>query len=164
MPPMTTESGTASPASPRVSPGEPLTYLHWHPDFASGNVRIDFQHRGLINAVNDLIDASSSGPHDLVIARLDELISHTLHHFRDEEAILLRNGYPKLTEHARSHAGLIGQMLGFRERVHVDPDAIAGLIAFMVEVVVAHHMMEVDRHFYAELGPGGGPDTAAPAG
>jgi hemerythrin len=137
-----------SDAPDLVSAPAALAHLAWQPAFASGNVRIDLQHRALMNAVNDLIDASASEPRELVIARVDELISHTLHHFRDEEAVLQRSGYPKVNEHARARAGLIGKMLGLRERVQEDPALIRDLVAFMADIVVSHHLTEVDKKYF----------------
>lgn len=148
---MTAESRAADATPQDERHVQPPMHLQWNPDHESGNVHIDSQHRALVSAVNALIDASKSGPPDAAIARLDELISLTLRHFSDEEEVLHRNGYQKLAEHAKSHARLIEEVLGFRERMQADPGVTPELVRFLVDVVVERHMAEVDKQFFGAL-------------
>lgn len=126
-------------------------HLHWQSAYECGHRSVDEQHKALFTAANALLDAAATGPTALMIERLDELIMHTIIHFRDEEALLERHGYPELREHRKAHARLLERSLTFRDRLLTDPQGASDLIEFITKNVIAHHMIEVDKSFFEAL-------------
>jgi hemerythrin len=67
---------------------------------------IDTQHKQLIQAINDLLDACSSGQGR---AKLDStlafLASYTAKHFSDEEKLQQQSKYPDYANHKKLHDG-----------------------------------------------------------
>jgi hemerythrin-like metal-binding protein len=58
----------------------------WHPDYETGNLLIDEQHKTLFKIVNDLADATARNARREVLRQiLNELINEVDIHFKDEE-------------------------------------------------------------------------------
>ncbi|MDR2706059.1 MAG: bacteriohemerythrin [Planctomycetaceae bacterium] len=76
----------------------------WSKDLETGNPLIDSQHQQLIKAVNDLLDACSTGQgRDKLHQTLDFLVSYTVKHFGDEEKLQLQHQYPDYVNHKNLH-------------------------------------------------------------
>jgi hemerythrin len=78
----------------------------WTKDLETGNSMIDTQHQQLIKAVNDLLEACSSGQGR---AKLDSTLafleSYTAKHFGDEEKLQQQSKYPDYLNHKKLHDG-----------------------------------------------------------
>jgi methyl-accepting chemotaxis protein len=93
---------------PRSSP-PPANAHHverftWSKDLETGNDLIDSQHKQLIEALGNLMDACSGGKGRAVLAEtMDFLESYTAKHFGDEEALQKQHDYPDYPNHKRLH-------------------------------------------------------------
>lgn len=78
--------------------------LNWTPDLAVGHHHIDRQHQELIRRFNDLLEACRAGQGK---TRVEELLgfldAYVLDHFKAEEQLMERFGYPGREEHAAQH-------------------------------------------------------------
>ena len=72
--------------------------LEWDEAWSVGDSRLDEQHKGLIRLINRL---GSGAPVPLV---LDELQTYVDEHFRDEERMMDKAGYPDISSHKLQHA------------------------------------------------------------
>ncbi|MDR1959689.1 MAG: hemerythrin family protein [Planctomycetaceae bacterium] len=78
----------------------------WSKELETGNSVIDSQHQQLIMAINDLLNACSSGKgRDLLNKTLDFLSFYTAKHFADEEKLQLTYNYPDYANHKKLHEG-----------------------------------------------------------
>ncbi|MDR1100338.1 MAG: hemerythrin family protein [Treponema sp.] len=76
----------------------------WDSSLETGYEKIDNQHKQLISALNDIIEASSSGKgSDEVFKTLDFLTGYTILHFADEEKLQLQYDYPDYFIHKHYH-------------------------------------------------------------
>ncbi len=129
-----------------------FVHLVWHDAYASGDARIDLQHRALFELANSLITAVIEGrPKEeispLVQALLDEVVSH----FGSEVAILRKLGYPGAEEHAAIHGQLLARGVALAEKFERDQLGIGELFSFLAYDVVAQHMLAEDRKFFPYL-------------
>ncbi|MDR2035934.1 MAG: bacteriohemerythrin [Coriobacteriales bacterium] len=78
--------------------------LVWDKKFEMGNAQVDWQHKNLINMVNNLIRQCD---HDMGVEAVQEalayLADYTVHHFESEEALQLELGFPEYKSHKRYH-------------------------------------------------------------
>ncbi len=75
-------------------------------DLETGNAAIDMQHKQLIQALNNLLDACSKGAgRDQLNATAKFLLDYTSKHFADEEKLQLQNKYPDYQRHKQLHEG-----------------------------------------------------------
>jgi hemerythrin len=76
----------------------------WSKDLETGNTAIDTQHKQLIQAVNELLDACSGGKGRNEIQKTIRFLNdYTIKHFSDEEALQLKYKYPDYPNHKRYH-------------------------------------------------------------
>ena len=76
----------------------------WTNELATGNATIDTQHKQLVTAINDLLDACLSGQgRSKLNTILDFLIDYAAKHFRDEEKIQQQYNYPDFANHKKIH-------------------------------------------------------------
>ncbi len=81
--------------------------LHWDPSLSVQVQEIDEDHQKLVNLFNLLIEAVEQNDAPAYIeALLQELISCTVWHFRHEERLMLKYGYPDIAAHTREHQEL----------------------------------------------------------
>ena len=74
------------------------------PDLATGNATIDAQHKELITAMNNLLDACSKGKgRDNLSSTAKFLYDYTSRHFADEEKLQIASNYPDYANHKRNH-------------------------------------------------------------
>lgn len=76
----------------------------WNQKLETGNAMIDQQHKQLIIAINNLLQACSSGKGREEITRtMKFLYDYTAKHFSDEEKLQVQYRYPDYTNHKRYH-------------------------------------------------------------
>ncbi|MBE6035959.1 MAG: bacteriohemerythrin [Clostridiales bacterium] len=78
----------------------------WTSDLETGNNTIDEQHKQLIAAINNLLEACSQGKgRDSLKETTTFLYNYTAKHFADEEKLQLASQYPDYPNHKQYHEG-----------------------------------------------------------
>ena len=131
-------------------------HLQWMEGLECGDPVIDAEHRELFRLANALIDTAwgSPGASAGFAGALDDLIEHVAMHFADEEEILAARGYLQLEEHKRAHAGLLRRAREMRVRADSGDARLGDVVEFLVQDVVARHLMSVDRAYFPLFVPG----------
>ena len=76
----------------------------WDSSLETGYEKVDNQHKQLVAAVNNLMEASQSGKGDsAVMETLDFLTGYAIKHFADEEKLQVDFKYPDYLTHKRLH-------------------------------------------------------------
>ncbi|MBI5432006.1 MAG: diguanylate cyclase [Planctomycetes bacterium] len=124
--------------------------LVWQEAYECGDATIDRQHRNLFELANTVVATvlAGSSPKTEVTTVLDELMSHLLDHFRDEESILVSSGYPRAAAHKRAHAALVARATELRAAAEAGRATVGHLLEFLAVDVVARHMLTADKDFF----------------
>ncbi len=77
--------------------------LQWNTDLDTGIEVIDKQHRRIVDYINELELANTSGDRKAVGNVLDELVDYTLSHFAFEESLQEEAGYRYCKPHKKVH-------------------------------------------------------------
>jgi len=145
------ESATEEDSS-AVSPERILTSfvrLEWKKEYESGCPTIDRQHQNLFLLSNDLLSAIVSGLSDDHVESLaHELTDHMVTHFRTEDSIFRKAGYPGADSHSRMHNSLIQDMRALLEKFSGGHASVADLFNLMIIKVVRDHILNEDRKFF----------------
>ena len=76
----------------------------WDSGLETGYEKVDRQHKQLVIAVNNLMEASAQGRGDkAVLETLDFLTGYAIKHFADEEQLQIDYKYPEYLNHKRLH-------------------------------------------------------------
>lgn len=126
--------------------------LSWHSAYDSGNSLIDDEHRTLFLDANNLISAIlSQKPKEQITSLINALMHDTIQHFREEEEILARAGYPGLNEHAELHRHLIESGAALVQRYQSGEVSFGELFQYLARDVIAKHLLRADRAFFPYL-------------
>ncbi len=103
---------------------------------------IDDDHQRIVAMMNKLSQNNLS-PED-VDRTVSELVDHTLHHFRREEAVMEACGYPDFERHRELHSNLADRVKNLERQwcEHRDPNFALELQGFLRELWVDHVTQE----------------------
>ncbi len=78
--------------------------LEWSPRFSVGVAAIDDQHKRIVDMINAvIIRSASTTTREVISEALVDMIEYVDVHFRDEEALLKKHGYPGCKEQEDLH-------------------------------------------------------------
>jgi hemerythrin len=90
----------------------------WDSSLECGYELVDNQHKQLVAAVNNLMEASQSGKGDqAVMQTMDFLTGYTIKHFADEEKLQQKYDYPDYFNHKRIHDDFKVTVKGLTDRL-----------------------------------------------
>ncbi|MFD2233436.1 bacteriohemerythrin [Phaeospirillum tilakii] len=123
--------------------------VDWVPTMETGIAAVDQDHRdlvGMINRLDDMLEARAELAG--IGAVIDDLVAFAEHHFRREEEMLLRAGYPDAAGHGASHAGFSHRLGAMLAGCMIDPgpESIGRLHAHLQAWLVEHILTEDMRY------------------
>ena len=124
--------------------------FHWTESLAVGHRTIDDQHRELIDRFRGLLLACKAGKGKEKVAELFGFLdAYVASHFRAEEQLMAKHGYPGLLEHKSQHAWLVGKLADLQGTLladgpsfHLVVEANQALLNWIVE-----HIRSTDVRF-----------------
>lgn len=134
-----------------------MAYFTWQDKFNTGIDDVDRDHKILADLISQLHDAFASGKGDQTIGPVLAVLSdYTDYHFKREEALMNRYGYPQAEEHKAEHDSLKSKVFEIRRRFEAGEGAAIGneLLAFL-HFWLYFHILDVDmafREFFVERG------------
>ncbi len=119
----------------------------WKPEYSVGDEHLDKQHRGLIELIDMLDNQSRMGD---VLERLEIYVDE---HFRDEEAMLEKAGYPDLAAHKQQHKAF-EEWLSVSRRAFREPE-VSGILCESIRAYLkgwlVNHIMVSDKDYSSWL-------------
>ncbi len=126
------------------------SYVAWTDALSIGIEKIDEQHKGLIVLINDVWRALMSHQAAVDIESIVfDLEDYTKTHFKEEEELLERYGYPGLEAHRESHAFFISKVGELDARIAAGEIVGLELLQFLGDWL-KFHISIVDKQ-YAEF-------------
>jgi hemerythrin len=130
-----------------------MALFAWTQQMSVGMVRIDKEHQGLFESINQLHQGMLEGRGNdtlrRVLARLDK---YTKVHFGHEEELLRMHGYPGLADHLKLHE-IFRTKVGELEVGELDAQVKAGTVALSVatldflRVWLSKHILGIDMQY-----------------
>ena len=81
-----------------------MAIIKWEQNLSVGVDKFDTHHKKLVDLINKLHDAMSTGKGAETIGSvLDDLIKYTQYHFAEEEKLMTLHKYPDLEKHKAEH-------------------------------------------------------------
>ena len=123
-----------------------MSLVHWSPNLSVGDDELDSDHKELIAILNRL-DGKMKGSagHDAISRIFDDLIARTERHFRREEEIMMREGYPEAEHHAKVHQALAEEIREFKRELATGMQIGPEITEFIKRWLISH-IMESDKH------------------
>ncbi len=124
--------------------------IAWTPDLDTGIDIIDFQHRQIVDYLNHLEVALTSGDRKGVGRVLDDLADYTESHFAFEESLQEEAGYKLAGPHKTTHEMFIKRLARYRER-HDAGDNIGENLYDMLMTWLLHHIKRDDAAYVPDV-------------
>lgn len=116
-----------------------MAYMDWKDQYSVENPLIDRQHQALFALVNEVADKVKTGNMPEIRGVIDRLAAYTVEHFRDEEAIMRKAGYPALEDHEMIHAELLEKVQELRAKLEKrQAVSMVGIIRFLSDWLKDH--------------------------
>ena len=111
--------------------------IEWRENLATGNEKIDDQHKELFKRFNNLLAACNQGKgKEEVNMLLLFLGDYVRSHFATEEQLQVQYSYPGYQAHKKEHEGFIRDLQNLdNDRVFADPRNLAALQANALEKI-----------------------------
>jgi hemerythrin len=122
--------------------------MTWKDDLAIGVSGIDSQHKELCDAIDNLLDACKQGKgRNEIVSTMNFLFDYTQKHFKDEEELQRKSGYPKCAAHKQLHDGFVARLLEMRDDIVKNGITIAtvGQVNTFVTSWLLNHIKRVDK-------------------
>lgn len=118
--------------------------LVWSNSFSVGSSKMDLQHRHIIDLMNELGEVLAGGENDLekVDSILQSLINHACDHFKDEEDLMRKCGFPDLDKHILTHKKIVRKILDMQTQFESGVHVGGKLMNFLSDWLLTHIMEE----------------------
>lgn len=124
-----------------------MAFLSWHARFSVGHPEIDQQHQRLFELVNHFDDVLKMGLQEELPLIVDDLRALSEVHFRFEEELIQRSGFPQVAEHRKMHDELLDQVRMMRGSLavggHVSHKAVVRFLADWLQ----NHILREDMEY-----------------
>ncbi len=125
-----------------------MALMQWSEELSVGVVEMDRQHKRLIELINRLYEAMSSGQGDNVKKDvLGELAMYTKVHFSAEERLLRECGYPHLAGHKALHDQLAAKVLDLNAKVQAGQMVPSVSLGGFLKDWLVSHIMQQDKKY-----------------
>lgn len=130
------------------------SWLDWQPDWNSGNIQIDNQHRDLIQIAQKLLHLylTNASP-QMMQNQLELMFQHVIIHFETEEKILEDVGYPELASHALVHEKLVAKLNRLYQDYQMGEVKTSAFFSFAIDDVLVEHLAKVDKLYFDWTSP-----------
>lgn len=125
-----------------------MPYVIWSDMYSINVPFIDGQHKRLLDIVNDFYDALKAGQGQTIIFEiLNRLIHYAEEHFKDEEELMRRAGYPaaEAERHANLHAALVEDIFKLHKQLSEQGNPEISSVDLFLNSWLINHILTVDK-------------------
>lgn len=126
-----------------------MPLLTWNENLSVKIPSIDEQHKKLIDMINQLQDAMSSGDSRSVLGEIfDGLVSYTAEHFEFERQLMATHGYAESVEHLKEHDSFVQKVSDLHKQFVGSSNFMIGVdvMKFLTDWLV-NHIQGVDKNY-----------------
>jgi len=125
-----------------------MALIKWDDSLSVNVGEIDQQHKKIIASINELNDAMKSGKgNDAVGAIINNLIKYTVTHFKTEEDLFAKYGYPDTQKHKKEHAAFVQKVAAFKDGFEKGKSFLTLEVMSFLSDWLNHHIMGTDKKY-----------------
>jgi len=121
-----------------------MNRIKWNPEWNTGITSIDSQHKWLVRLINEVKSSISNEECKAVFLKLAKYIDV---HFKHEEDLFERTGYPKMFEHIQLHERLLESTVMLKDRLFNDPLFVKEEVSDFLLGWLSGHILQEDKEF-----------------
>lgn len=125
-----------------------MAFFDWNDTYSVGVVKIDNQHKRLVQIINELSDAMGAGKGREVLGNvLKELIAYVNTHFKTEEEMMVQYGYEEYENHRYEHEKLTDEVKRFFDDYQAGKAPLSIQIMNFLRSWLMDHIVVKDKKF-----------------
>ncbi len=129
-----------------------MVRLVWRAAAESGHRQTDLQHQALFAAANQLLAVAVETPDPrLCVAQMSQIVVQIQDHFRQEERLLARIGFPDALEHLREHERELAKCMTLLSQLSNGTVSMETAYGFIAYEMIAQHVFMHDQKFFPYL-------------
>ncbi len=122
-----------------------MTLLSWRDDYRVGVPLIDTEHEYLIGLINEFHDKHASHvTRPQAMAVLNKLVIYAERHFRHEEALMAKIGFPRLAHQEQLHEQLYSSIFALHEELSMEHAEVDGKTMRFLRYWLLDHILDED--------------------
>ena len=122
-----------------------MSKIVWSDELSISNLKIDDQHKKLIDIANNLLQAIHNNASKKEFSTiLHDLREYTVSHFNDEEEYMKSIGYPNLNQHVEEHQQIKRKVKDFQHSVFLGENVDKNLLREMLKNWLIEHILNCD--------------------
>ena len=123
-------------------------YISWKPEYSVGIKFIDNEHQKLLGLINRFLTASKDHPSTFYEQEaMEELIDYTQYHFKHEEELMEKHGYPDLEDHKKEHRKMVARVNELSEDYNIrGQEALEDTAGYLKHWLI-NHIQVVDQQY-----------------
>lgn len=123
-----------------------MTFFKWDKDLLTGIQVIDYQHKRLVNIINDLseIQKEEDFKEELIEVVVEELKQYAKFHFSTEEKLFEKMEHTKIDDHKKKHRSFEKTLDNLLEKRDQYSEISDELLSFL-KSWLSHHILIEDR-------------------
>ena len=129
-----------------------IKFFVWKEEFSVGIIKIDDQHKRLIDIINDFYTAFTERVQD---EKLDETLNHLFdycqYHFNTEENLFVQSDYKGKEEHIGEHKKIISTLAGLLEEKKDGKKIVTYKLMSFLRSWLKNHILQEDKKYASHL-------------
>ncbi len=125
-----------------------MALINWDNSLQVNVKQFDQQHMVLIDLINELHQAMMTGKGKEVVGKtLNNLISYTESHFKDEEKYFIKYAYPDKVKHMAEHAEFVQKVVDFKNGFESGKLSLSIEVLNYLNVWLQKHIKVTDKKY-----------------
>jgi hemerythrin len=128
--------------------GKNMALMQWSNLFNTNIKKVDEQHQGLVNILNSLYDSMIKNDSNIELGQLlEKLVDYTIIHFKTEEELFDKFGYPETEEHKIEHTNLANKATELLKDYKSGELVVSDDVMYFLKDWLKNHIIHTDRKF-----------------
>ena len=125
-----------------------MSFVDWTQELSVGNHHLDGQHQRLIDIINRYHDAlERKAPRAELEKIFKEVAEFAVYHFRDEEAMMERRGFPGLHKHQLIHQQLVARVGDLQRALAAAEPGVEMQVQYFLKTWLTAHIKGIDHQY-----------------
>jgi|APMed6443717190_1056831.scaffolds.fasta_scaffold84736_1 hemerythrin len=125
-----------------------MAIMQWNKTFETNIKKIDEQHQGLVNILNALHDSMLKGDSNSEMGKLlEKLVNYTVIHFKTEEELFDKHGFPETTKHKAEHNDLTGKASKLLKDHKAGATVVSADLMYFLKDWLKNHILGSDKKY-----------------
>ena len=130
-----------------------MPLIEWKNHYSVGVDAVDYEHRELIELINQLHESLLAGSQELAVtAFLGEIFRAISAHFAIEERFMHEHRYDQFAEHKQAHERLLEEIRDIMDGYDADPEGASNQLSDRLDAWFTLHFRTHDARLHHRLG------------